>query len=290
MPSQRSRHTNPETLASINGRIVASSRASISIHDWAVRYGWGAFETIRVSHHRPLFLDRHLSRISTCARILLLDRWDEISWWRREVERVVKRFGQPEAAINLLWTRGEAPAFAGQRIVIIRTVQDHARRNGRIWVAPWRMEPTAPGVGRKTLAFLPNMFAMVAAKAAGCDDAILLNTRGRVVDGAQASVFAIEDGCLLTPALREGALAGITRGLLLEIAQSTGIPVKQLALPLARLEKADGVFLTSVLRGLSVVREIGGVPVGLKPEAHRVVDGLRRAYRKRLTSEIAANQ
>ncbi len=274
------------TIVSIDGRLVASGQARISIDDWGFRYGWGAFETIHVSGGKPIFLDRHLERLGRAARALLLTGEDQAKWWRLSATKVLSHAGRGERVLNLYWTRGEAPLFRGRRILCLRPLSAPTRAEARIWIAPWRIGAGVPGIGAKTLAYLPYTFSSICASEADCTDAVLLNNRGKVADGSSASVFLIADGRLLTPPLTDGALPGITRGVVMELASQLGISVKTVSLSQKRLENADGIFLTSSLRGLRAVTRINDRKVAMAATAKSLFRRLLRGYALAVLSDL----
>lgn len=275
-------------IVSMDGRLVRGGRAAVSIEDWGFRYGWGAFETIRVSQRKPVFLQRHLDRFAQNAGALLLWDGDESAWWRDAILRALPHAVSREGILNLYWTRGEAPLFRGRRIICLRPQLPRRRGNGRVWVAPWRIGPGVPGMGAKTLAYLPYAFSSICAQAAEFADAVLVNRHGRIADGASASVFLIDKGRLFTPPLTEGALPGITRGVVLELAEELGIHARMVPLPVARLHASDGVFLTSALRGLRAVKHVDDHKVPMSPEAKRVFDRLTKTYIRVVARDLAA--
>lgn len=285
MPSRSPGERDIVALASINGRVVPVERATLPIEDWGVRFGWGLFETIRIHSGVALFLDRHLTRLTTAGRDLALDTGD-VSRWRVEIHRVVTPSGIREGALNLYVTRGHAPGFAPVRVIVARPQQSPRKRTCRLWVAPWRVDPTAPTVGRKTLAYLPNVLASEAAFNQGYDDAVLVNNRGRIADAARASVFIIRDGILKTPSLRDGALPGVTRQLILEAAELLEIPVQAGGIPLSSLSSADAVFLSSSLRGLRLATHLVERPLRATKRAGIMLDTLRGAYRRLIRNEL----
>ena len=288
MPKKSQFSLESSFLTSIDGRIVRSQKATISIQDWGFRYGWGAFETIRLTKGRPLFLTLHLQRFARTAAALLIGDAHDSSWWRREIVRTAECAGYGEGAINLYWTRGESPRFAGRRIIVVRPQSGHAPRRARIWVAPWRIEPGSPGVGAKTLCYLPYTFATLAAQMAGFDDAVLLNPRGHVADASAASLFVIEKGQLLTPSLSDGALPGITREIVLQCALALEIPIAECRLSFRRVQDADGAFLASSLRGITTVRAIGAQAIASTAGARRMISRLRHAYQRAAAADIAS--
>ena len=276
-------------IVSMDGRLMRGGRATLSIDDWGFRYGWGAFETIRVSQGRPVFLSRHLERLSNGARALLLSGKDaESQWWRDAILRALAHADWDEGVLNLYWTRGEAPAFRGRRIICLRPRLPRQRGEGRIWLAPWRIGPGVPGIGVKTLAYLPYTFTNICARAADFTDAVMVNWHNRIADGALASVFLIRRGEVLTPPTSEGALLGITRGVVLELARNLGIEAHVTPLPIRRLYASDGVFMTSVLRGVRAVRQVNDHPVSMTNDAKDVFARLTVAYRRAIAQDIAA--
>jgi branched-chain amino acid aminotransferase len=287
MPRRQPVAPDTSAIISIDGRIISSRSASISVQDWGFRYGWGAFETIRLSEGCPIFLADHLARMAHTASALLISDSAESDWWRKAITRAVARARFREGSINLYWTRGAAPDFRGKRIVVIRKRSGLRARPTRLWIAPWRVEPGMPGVGAKTLGYLPYTFATLAAQASGYDEALLLNPHECIADASAASVFLIERGKLRTPLPSEGALPGITRGVILDAARHMGIAAHEGQLRLNRVWRADGVFVTSALRGITVVRSIGGRTIRATPEAKRLIARLRRAYQKAVEFDIA---
>jgi branched-chain amino acid aminotransferase len=276
-------------IVSMDGRLMCGGRATVSIDDWGFRYGWGAFETIRVSRRKPVFLSRHLDRLSNSARALLFaGKESDSRWWHDAIMRAMSRADWDEGVLNLYWTRGEAPLFRGRRIICLRPRLPRRRGEGRIWVAPWQISPGVPGIGVKTLAYLQYTFTNICALAADFTDAVMVNWHNRIADGALASVFLIRRGEVLTPPTSEGALPGITRGVVLELARKLGIEAHVTPLPIRRLYASDGVFMTSVLRGVRAVRQVNDRPITMTKDAKDVFARLAAAYRRAVDQDIAA--
>jgi branched-chain amino acid aminotransferase len=275
-------------VAVINGRVADPERAAVPIDDWGFRYGWGAFDTIRVHKSCPLFLERHLGRLCQAASVLMLTGSIDqtLPLWSRDVRRSIERAGAREAFINLYWT-GRQSMKSGEslRLVRVRKLNSYPRRAARLWVAPWRIEPTYPGVAAKTLAYFPYIFAGVMAREAGFDEALILNTSNRVADGGASSVFVISAGQVVTPSLREGTLAGITRGLVLELAAKQGLEVRQGRIRWKDLAGAEGVFVTSALRGVVPVSRIADQWSGRTERLPRF-RALQDAYRQEVADEV----
>jgi branched-chain amino acid aminotransferase len=114
----------------------------------------------------------------------------------------------------------------------------------------------------KSLNYLTSVLAHREARASGADDALLLNRDGLVAEASVANVFAYREGVLRTPAGVDGALEGITRGAVLELAQGLGIPTEVGRTGRVDLLGADEVFLTGTGIEVAAVRSLDGTPIG----------------------------
>jgi branched-subunit amino acid aminotransferase/4-amino-4-deoxychorismate lyase len=192
--------------------------------------------------------------------------------------------------MHLYITRGSGPRFVPARLIVVRPAPNRHRETGKVWLAPWRIDPRNPSVGSKTMAYFPNVMASDRAERSGFDDVIIINTRGRVADGARASVFTVEGGDLRTPSFRDGALAGVVRQILIDAARSHGMRVRLGGLTPATLLKADAVFLSSSLRGLRLAHQVGNQALRTTPRAARAFDTLRSSYRLAIRRELLSRQ
>ncbi len=243
----------------LNGRAVSPRSAMIPVDDWGMRYGWGLFETIRIHKGCPLFLERHLARLCGAASLLEVadDAEEQRTRWRLEIRKAVKLSSMNEGILNCYWTRGSLLAqVRPSRVIRVRPRSRYPKGPLKLWLAPWRIEPTYPGTGVKTLAYFPYIFAGLAARREGFDEALVLNTSNRVADGAASSIFLISDGQVLTPRLDQGTLPGITRSVVLDILRELKIPHRETRITWKSLLRADEVFVTSSLRGISCVSQI----------------------------------
>ena len=133
-----------------------------------------------------------------------------------------------------------------------------------------RRNETSPAARLKTLSYLDNVLARAQARAAGADEALLLNTRGELACAAVANLFWIAGGRLYTPALECGVLEGIMRRQVLAAARALGIETVETAAPRAALDDAEALFLTNSLAGVRPVAELDGRAFG----DHRLVEAI----------------
>jgi branched-chain amino acid aminotransferase len=258
----------------IDGRIVDPPDAKISVLDHGLLYGDGLFEGIRITAGRVFRLDAHLRRLQTGARAIGLELPGTITHIEQVVLETARAYGEDDAYVRLLVTRGEGelgvdPTQCEDPRVIcivtsIRLYPDEKRLNGLDMVTASNRRP-APDVldpAVKSLNYLNSVLAKREAKLRGADEALLLNGAGHVAEASVANIFAVRDGVLSTPRVTDGALPGINRATLLELASELGIPAYEATLSRIDLFGADEVFLSGSGAGLIRVASLDGQPLG----------------------------
>ncbi|MDD3530172.1 MAG: branched-chain-amino-acid transaminase [Gallionellaceae bacterium] len=254
----------------LNGRLVPLAEARISVFDHGLLYGDGVFEGIRFYRRRPFKLRAHLERFADSARAIAL----ELPYGQAEVAAAVMAtvdaYAGADGYLRLVATRGEGVLGIDPRncarpslFVIadrLSMVPDAVRQRGaRVVVAATRrLPPDGLDPRIKSLNYLNHILARMEANRAGADEAILLNDAGRVAEGTADNVFIVRHGRLLTPPPVEGALAGITRATILELAAAAGIPHAEVALAPYDLYTAEECFLTGTGAELIPVAEVDG--------------------------------
>jgi branched-chain amino acid aminotransferase len=181
--------------------------------------------------------------------------------------------GLREAGVRVTVSRGVgapgvAPSPASEPTVVVAVFDLPAfspavYENGlAVRIATGRRNEYAMTAGLKTIAYTDSVAALIEARAAGADDAIFLDTAGHVSEGTSSNVFIGTGGGLGTPPLSCGALPGITRAAVLELATGLGITVEERPILRDELFGADEIFLTSSLRALAPVVSVNRQPVG----------------------------
>jgi len=258
----------------IDGKIVEGNEARVPVTDHGLLYGDGIFEGIRVYAGRVFRLDLHLARLGTSARFLGLELPGGIEAMREIVRVTARAFGSDESYVRLVVTRGEGalgldPSSCPRPRVLCLVDSmglfpvEKLERGLELATASLRRPPADvldPGV--KSLNYLNNVLAKLDAKRAGADDALILNLAGAVAEASAANVFAAKDGELATPPPSDGALSGITRRSVLELAAGLGISARERTLGRVDLLGADEVFLTGTGARILPVRSLDGRPIG----------------------------
>jgi branched-chain amino acid aminotransferase len=253
---------------------VEGSQARIPVTDHGFLYGDGVFEGMRVYSRRIFRFDDHLSRLASGARCLGLTIPGGVEAVRRIVIDTARAHGEEDAYLRLIVSRGEGPlgvdptSCTNPRIVCIADqvslYPEEKIRSGIALVTSSLRKP-APDVldpRVKSLNYLNNALAKQEARRQGADEALLLNAAGQVVEASVANVFAVREGRLLTPPASDGALEGLTRATVLELAREQRIPAEQRTLGRFDLLAAEEAFLTGSGARIVAVGSLDGHGIG----------------------------
>ena len=240
----------------LNGKMVPEAKAVVSVFDHGLLYGDGVFEGIRAYNGRVFKLDEHVDRLFDSAAAIALKMPISKAEMSAAVVKTCKANGVKNGYIRLVVTRGvgelglnpylcEKPQVFciagaiklypdelyanGMRVVTVGTVRNHTEAlNPRI----------------KSLNYLNNIMAKIEAINSGVMECIMLNPQGYVAEASGDNIFAIRNGVLLTPPSWCGALEGITRGAVIELARAAGREVRVDVMTRYDLYTADEVFMT----------------------------------------------
>ena len=212
------------TVVWVNGALLASAGPSVRADDAGLLFGRGVYDTFRARNGRVFRLEAHVARITAGAKVV------GIAMPSLDAEAVVnelcERCGLEDARVRMTLTAG--PAGGAPTLVIqARAATDYEAElyeNGMsALISPVRRNETSPLAGVKSLNCLDNIMSREWAQAQGADTALLLNTRGALAEASTANVFVVRDGGLVTPPVRDGALPGVTRSAVLELAREAGM-------------------------------------------------------------------
>jgi D-alanine transaminase len=253
-----------DALVYLNGDYVPLNEAKISVLDRGFLFGDGVYEVIPVYGGRPFRLDEHLRRLDHSLAGLRMASPLSDAEWAALFDRLID--GTDDQYIYLQVTRGAAPK------------RDHA--------IPADIEPTvfamcspsapipAEGIRAvtvddirwrrcdiKAITLLANVLLRQEAVDRGAAEAILVRD-GRVTEGAASNIFIVKDGVLITPPKSHELLPGITRDLVLELAQANGIAAEERIIRVEELKEAGEIWMTSSTREVLPVIDLDGAPVG----------------------------
>lgn len=254
----------------LNGRIVQSDQACIPLTDHGLLYGDGVFEGIRFYHGCALRLEQHVERLYRSARALCLALPCNERELIAAIEETIAAYGESDGYLRVVVTRGvgklglDPKSCARPNLFIIAdelamVSTDVRARGARVIIsATRRLPPDGLDPRIKSLNYLNHIMARIEAANAGANEAILLNAQGRVTEGTADNVFIARAGVLYTPPVSDGALQGITRALVIELANELEIACEEVSLSAYDLYTADECFLTGTGAELIPVCEVDG--------------------------------
>jgi len=258
----------------IDGEFHSRETAKVSVFDHGLLYGDGVFEGIRVYNRRIFRHDAHLDRLYMSAQALALKIPLTLPDMRSAVEETVRRNQRDDVYIRLIVTRGVGelgidPLSCPQPsvIVIVNDVRVYPRElyAGGITVmtsATRQVSHEAVDPRIKSLNYLKNILAKIDAQQAGAHEAIMLNPEGFIAECTADNLFLVSKGQLLTPSPQDGALGGITRGVILELAAEARIPAAEARLTRYDLYTADEAFVSGTGAELMPVSIADGRAIG----------------------------
>jgi len=261
-----------QALCWLNGRLMPVAEASVSVLDHGLLYGDGVFEGIRFYHRRAFRQADHLRRLTDSARALALELPMDAASLSVAIAEIIAATPWESGYLRLVVTRGtgalglDPRSCAKPSIFIIadtlRLMSEQSHRGARLIIAATRRlgaDGLDPRI--KSLNYLNPILARLEANHVGADEAIMLNATGRVAEGTADNVFIVRDQRLLTPPVTEGALDGVTRALVLELASAAGIESAERPLAPYDLHTADECFLAGTAAELVPVAAIDGRPL-----------------------------
>lgn len=258
----------------IDGNYYDRENACISVFDHGLLYGDGVFEGIRIYKGNIFKLREHLERLYRSAKAILLEIPMEIEQMLEVVKEAVKINDKNDGYIRLVVTRGRGPLGINPMqcpkasvIIIVDDIQLYPeelyRKGIKVITSSLRRIPVECYDPRiKSLNYLNNVLAKIEAIHADCQESVMLNQDGFVAECTGDNIFTVKNGRLFTPVSNSGALEGITRSVILELADRNCIPVYETLISQYDLYNADECFLTGTGAEVIPVILIDGRKIG----------------------------
>lgn len=239
-----------------NGTLCNAADCRLPVTDRSYLLGDGLFETILVKSGRALRLPEHLRRLLASCAYFNYNR-PTAQELTAAIQSVIAANALETATLRLTLSHREsqgilaAPASPLNILITFRRGEPYApalyERGFTAVIAGTRRNEFSPASRHKTTNFLDSVLARKEAQSGGADEAILLNTQGRLAEGSVTNLFLVSSGAVLTPRIEDGALPGIMRAKVLELCRAKGIPAREQALTPADLERAEEAFFTNSL-------------------------------------------
>lgn len=263
----------------VNGDLVDPADRAVSAIDHGITVGDGVFETAKVVDNRVFALTRHADRLDRSLAGLGLSRAN-----RAVVEEgIAAVLEEPVPFGRLRWTvtaglgpLGSDRGDGGYTYIVTVGLMPPPPASGGVVVVPWTRNERAATAGLKTTSYADNVVALAYAKQRGASEAVFANTRGELCEGTGSNIFVVLGDEIVTPPLTSGALAGVTRELVLQWCREDGIPIREESLPIEVLADADEVFITSSTRDVMPVHRVDARELAAGPVTKAAAESFTR--------------
>lgn len=251
-------------LVYIHGKFLPLEKASLPITDLAVQRGVGLFETLRTYHKIPFALDERLRRLNKSARFLGFKPIYSSNFIRKKVFEGLREVKADEAVVKIILTGGDGLSLnlEGRSRLLILFFRLHkwskAYYEKGIRLKTFKFSRVLPEL--KSLSYLAAVFAQQKARKAGFDEALLLDEKNRILEGANFNFTILKNRKLIVPA--EGVLNGMTMEIAIRLAQSLGFKTIRRALKYQELKQAEEAFVTSATREVMPVAQVDKIKIG----------------------------
>lgn len=275
----------------LNGKLVEEKDAVVSVFDHGLLYGDGIFEGTRVYDGNVAFLGEHMERLLDSAKVILLNVGMTKEELIKATVETCKANNLKNGYLRHVVTRGVGnlglnpyQCKQAQVIIIAADIQlypNELYENGMKIITAGTIRNMAEAVNPrvKSLNYLNNIMAKIEAINSGVMECLLLNSQGYIAEASGDNVFAVKGNKLMTPPTWCGALEGVTRDKVMQLARQMGMEVSETVLTRYELWTADEVFLTGTAAEVIAVVDLDRRPIGTgKPGP--VTKKLEQAYRK----------
>ncbi|MFZ4484835.1 MAG: branched-chain-amino-acid transaminase [Chthoniobacterales bacterium] len=252
----------------LNGQLVPKEEARVSVFDHGLLYGDGVFEGIRFYAGRVFRLEEHLDRLYRSARAIALEIPIDREAMSRAVLDTIRANEMLDGYVRLVVTRGEGSLGLSPKscptptIFIIAagiSLYPEAMYQSGLKLVTCGTRRIAHGALSpmvKSLNYLNNIMAKIEAEQAGAGEGLMLNEQGYVAECTGDNVFVVRDGRLITPPIAAGALAGVTRAVVCDLAREEGINTHEENMTRYDIYTADECFLTGTAAEIIPVVEL----------------------------------
>ncbi|TLY21803.1 MAG: D-amino-acid transaminase [Nitrospirae bacterium] len=256
-------------IAFVNEAFLPLSEAHVSVEDRGFQFGDGVYELIRVYAGRPFHLAEHLDRLERSARAVAIPVPYTRERWTALVSEAISRSGYPEAKVYIQITRGVAPRdhvlVSHVPATVVITVRALVPPDPALYASGVEVV-TVPDIrwawcNVKSVSLLANVLAKQQAREKGAFEALFVRD-GCVLEGTTSNVAVVRDRVVITPPEGPLLLSGVTRKVVLTVAQQAGVAVKEEPVTEAELYTADEVLLTGTTIEVLPVACVNGRRIG----------------------------
>ncbi|MFC4713797.1 branched-chain-amino-acid transaminase [Planococcus dechangensis] len=263
-----------EQVIYMNGEFVKKEDAKVSVYDHGFLYGDGVFEGIRSYNGNVFRLEEHLERLYDSAKSVMLEIPHTFEEMTELVVETLRQNKLKDAYIRLVVSRGvgnlglDPFSCATPNVIVIaeplslfpKALYDSGIEIVSVASRRSRSDVLSPKV--KSLNYMNNILVKIEASLAGVSEALMLNDQGYVAEGSADNIFIVRKNKLLTPPGYVGALEGITRNAIMEVAKQKGYQMEEGVFTRHDVYVADEVFLTGTAAEVIAVIKVDGRVIG----------------------------
>ena len=255
-----------------NGKILPTAEAVVLLSNIEYQYGFGVYENVRVYDGVPYFLKDHIERLRESARIIGLEHSFSEAAIRKSVTELIKKSEVGTYNLKILLIGPSTSLRAGGNDATLYILcfnplfpDKKLYKEGADFIT---YEYERPFPHAKTLNMLQSYLVHKDAKAKGCYDALLINSKGCITEGTRANFFCMRGQTLVSPPESE-ILLGVTRKAVLKVAEENGFSLEEQEVRFSDIINSDGAFITSTSSKITPVRSIDGHTLASPPDTLR---------------------
>jgi branched-chain amino acid aminotransferase len=247
----------------LNGELLHATAARVSVSNPSFQHGVGLFETLRAYEGRPFALDRHVARMRESARKLDMAIGNVLDEVEAAVRAVIQANNLGDARLRFtvtppgLYEDPPRPTLLVMAQATTGYPPELYEQGMTVCVADqFRQSAWEPLAGHKTTCYYPRLVALRQAQAKGCGEAIWATPGNYLAEGSLSNLFLVKAGRLRTPPVDTPVLPGVTRSVVLELAQAENMPADEAPCTINDLLDADEVFLTNAIMEVMPVARV----------------------------------
>lgn len=256
-----------QNIINVNGQIIPSDQANVSVFDRSFLYGDSLYEVVRTYHGQPFRLKDHLQRLVESGQLCQMPYSQSIAVFEKEILRSIALYYEKngpnagEVYARIVVTRGSGPiGFSVKNVKTPTTFVIYVEplklfpnpdfeRGAHLHISDRiRNHPKALDSAMKSGNYLNSLLAYLSAADQGFDDALMVDGQGFLTEGTTFNVFYVKRGIVATPPLDIGILDGITRRIIIQLCIENNIPCREVRFPADYLADADEAFLSSSIK------------------------------------------
>jgi len=291
-----------EEIVYLNGELVPRAGASLSVNDHGFLYGYGLYETMRAYHGKIFLLERHIKRLLDSAETIGLGSKLSQDELILACDKTLRENNLEDARVRVTVTGGDGDIFPWSAKDLKPTVlvtarsamaysEEKSREGYKAILSSIRRSKGSSLTRIKSVNYLESTLARREAAERGLDEALLLNEDGYLAEGGGCNIFFVRSSKLVTPTLGSGVLPGITREVVIELAEKLGITVSEGTVGLAIIRQCEEAFLTNSVIEVMPLVEVRdmldhSVAIG-KGKPGEITGRLMAAYRELVEKETS---